>query len=133
MEVIKVGVLLDVLLLSVDSEGQRFGGEWPEVHKKAIGMESVKCVESEDSGVVAGAMTSTIKINTMKDGCSHEDSGDCKKAIRRWFDLRYHIMHPKAGQLHYQGKNVPYLEEIKAEGPKKIEFPLHGSYIMVSE
>ncbi len=133
MEKFRVGASLSMLCIMPDPDMVIFNLEWTEVHKRAIAMNDVKCVET-DGGVEEDAkLMTTIKINTMEDTCSHKDSGECNETIREWFDLRHFRLHSKAGQLMYQGRNVPFLEEIKAEGPKKMDFQLHGTHVMVME
>ena len=92
--------------------------------------EQIFCVTVEDLGRDNDIFRTRFHIHTQDGVCGHRSPRECCEVIESIYGGRFGILSKNPGYIAYYRTNIPRINEIRAK-PKRVRFPLHGSYVDV--
>ncbi len=121
--------------LDIDMAGFRRSEETKVLWEKACILgkkgKEIFCVTMEDLGFVGNDEYKTkYHIHTENGNCGHESVDECNKMIDCIYGGRYGVLAEKPGYIAWKGTNIPFINKLRSI-PKRVYFPLHGSYVDV--
>ncbi|KKN59774.1 hypothetical protein LCGC14_0538640 [marine sediment metagenome] len=93
--------------------------------------DDILCITMVDFGDMEDNIFKTVyTIHTKDNLCEHKEGRLCDIEIEDMFGTRFGVLSDRPGYLAWEGTNIPFINKLRAT-PKRVLFPLHGSYVDV--